>query len=308
MKLHTIRDLTLVSSTVAGSSYNEYAAATTYALGNTVKVSFESNGTTARFPVVEYESLAGSNVGHYPPDDPTNWTEIGAENRCKMFDDFINTSTEKTGTITVVLNANNADSVGIFNIYGQEVTLTLTVDGVTIQTETIDLRTVSPDSGWYAYFYTPYEYGRDRILWEFPKYSADATLTISISPRTDGESACGKVELCNGYTLGKSQWGVSVGISDYSIISTDSLGRTYLAQGAYADRMNISLMLDNGNVDYVRRKLASVRGVPSILQGNNEGMTEIYQSLIIYGCFENFDIIIPGMVKSTCSIEYKGLI
>jgi len=305
MKIIVLDDITLTSSTVSGSTYNEYAGATTYAVGNTVKVSFESDGTTPLFPVKEYQSLAGSNTGNYPPDDTTNWMEIGAENRCKMFDDYTNTQTEDADDITVVLDANGFDAVGIFGIYGSDVTLKLIRAAATVKEETFDLRTLIPAAGWYSWLYNSYEYGISQILWEFPRYVSGATLEITITTRSSA-AKCGMVVLGNAKTLGITQYDAKVGIDDYSTKETDLLGRTYLNQGAYAKRADITMWLENTTIDYVARQLAGVRGIASVLDLNNPGIS--YQSMVIYGYVGNFDIMIPGQIRSKCNLEAKGLI
>jgi hypothetical protein len=292
---------------VAGATNAEYAAGTTYSAGEKVKVSYESDGTTPLFPVFKYESLAGSNVGNYPPDSPDKWSEIGAENRCKMFDGYVNTQTEDTDDIEVELNANGMDCVGIFGIYGTDVTLTFKRDGATIKTETIDLRTIIPASGWYNWLYNTYEWGITQILWEFPKYVADATLEITITTRL-GEAACGMVVMGNAKTLGITKFTPKIGIDDYSIKDTDTLGRTYLNQGNYANRADVVIRLDNDRVDYVARQLTSIRGVPAVFDLNNNDVDEVFQSLQIYGYVQNFDVIIPGPIRSECNLEIKGLI
>lgn len=124
MQIVKLKDISLASSNVTASSYSEYAAATTYSIDNTVKVSFESDGTTPLFPVQEYKSLAGSNVGNYPPNDSTKWLFLGVENKGKMFDDYTNTQTEKTDSIQVELNVNSCNAVGLFNLQATDVEFT----------------------------------------------------------------------------------------------------------------------------------------------------------------------------------------
>jgi hypothetical protein len=311
MKIYVLSDITLVSSTVTGSTYAEYASGTTYATGNKVKVSYESNGTTPRFPVVEYESLADSNVGNYPPDSPDKWSELGAENRCMMFDNYVNTQTWDEADIVVVLDADGFDCVGIFDIYGTDVTLTFKRSGTVIKTETIDLRTIIPASGWYNWLYNSYEWGITQILWEFPKYVSDATLEITITTRAGWDSfwaGCGMVVMGNAKTLGITKYTPKIGIDDYSVKDTDSLGRTYLNQGNYAKRADVSMWLMNNRVDYVAQQLTAIRGVPAVFDLNNDDIDEPYQSLQIYGYVQNFDVIIPGPIRSECNLEIKGLI
>jgi hypothetical protein len=104
--------------------------------------------------------------------------------------------------------------------------------------------------------------------------------------------------------LGKTQYDARVGIDDYSVYSTDSLGRTYLAQGDYADRAEIDMWLYNTSIDTVRKQLAAVRGTMALWDLNNTDSD--YDSFRIYGYYTNFDIIIPGPTISKCSLEIRG--
>lgn len=305
MKIYKLRDLTLVSSNVAGSTYDEYDPATAYAIGNNVKVSFESDGVTPIFPVLEFESLDGPTTGVYPPNDAAKWEPLGAENKGKMFDDYLNTQTQNSDDIEVTLNANGADAIGFFGIYGTKVTLKLIRSAVTIKEETIDLRTLIPESGWYAWYFNQYEYGISQVIWEFPRYISGATLEITITARS-GTAACGIMALGNVRSLAITQYGAKIGIADYSKKDTNDFGFTYLYQGEYADTADISMRLPNTQIDFVKCQLADIRGAPAIFDCNNPGIS--YQSFMIYGYGENFDIIVPGPIRSTCNLEIQGLI
>ena len=313
MKLHTLETLALTSSNVTGSTYDEWVDdnSTGYSIGDNVKVSFLADGVTAKFPVLEYTSLADTNLDNYPADNPADWIELGAENRCKMFDDYTNTQTVNSDDIEIVISANGVASVGIFGIYGTSVNLKLIRNAVTIKEETIDLRSIVPVSGWYSWLYNKYEYGITQIIWEFPRYITGATLEITIS-KIISTAKCGLVVVGNAVELGASQYGVKIGIDDYSIKDTDSLGRTYLSQGSYAKRADVSMDINNANIDFVTQKLTAVRGIPAMFDLNNDETAYqdyyTHQALALYGYPQNFDITIPGPVKSKCNLEVKGLI
>jgi hypothetical protein len=300
MRVAPKKTISLTSSSVAASTESEYAAGTTYATDDVVKVSFESDGLTAQTPVVEYKSLADSNTGNYPPDSPTQWSEIGTSNRWAMFDDYINSVTTDTSNIVVAVGSARSDLVGLFGLVGSSVTLTLTRSGSTIKTEEISLKKL-PAVSYYSWMFDEYEY-TDRVFWEYPKYS-DASLSVTIAT-TGGTASCGEMVLGSKIFLGQTQYDASVGIEDYSVYATDSLGRTYLNPGDYADRAEVELWLYNDTVDTVRRKLADVRGVMSLWDLNNIGSD--YDSLRIYGFFESFDIIIPGPTFSKGSLSIRG--
>jgi hypothetical protein len=424
VKLTKIDQSVLLSSSVAESTKPEYNSGTTYTTGDVVKVSYESDGITPLAPVREYESLADSNTGNYPPDSPAEWIEIGSTNRWAMFDRFVNTQTADTEAIEIELDASDQTAVGLFAMQAQEVTLTLIVDqqlltdgdgatdsfdkgdgwsydsgnqeydcdgtqaaeslltqSVTVKPmlyyevqftvanysagnvagyvagasgsnvaangtysqiifpadssglvgvvadpdfvgsitnvsvkkvhkhETISLEyyDISVVVGWYYYFFSKLDYLED-LFWEFNNYSA-AILRIKIRWKPGENAKCGMCAMGVRYELGKTEYEPSVGIIDYSKKDTDSLGRTYLAQGAFAKRADISLWLYNSRIDAVRRALQSARGEPIVFNANNAGVAGTdFTSLLIYGFYRDFDITIAGPTISRCNFDIEGLI
>ena len=128
MKIVKLIDIDLLESSVAASSYSEYDATHTYATDDNVKVSFESDGTTPRTPIEEYVSLADSNLDNYPPDSATKWSLLGASNRWKMFDGYVNTQTSDNQSIIVEIDSSNTNKVGLFDLQGTDVTLSQIVN------------------------------------------------------------------------------------------------------------------------------------------------------------------------------------
>jgi len=417
MRLARLSDISLIYSSVAGSTYAEWSSSTTYATGDTVKVTLASDGVTERTPHEEYESLADSNTGNYPPDNPDKWQLLGATNRWKMFDDYVNTQTEDTTDIVVEIDSSNTNIVGLFNLQGETVRLTnivntelftdgdmssdsftkgtgwtydstdeeydcdgsqtedsqlyqdisvtedskyiikftvknyssgsirpvvggaegtaVSADGsyteiITAGASTVcglmadsdfvgsvddlSLMRVSNDETteiqldesytpdyWY-YFFADFTY-REDLVWSYSLYH-NAKLRIEISPQS-GEAKCGMVAIGKAVELGSTMYDISTGIIDYSQKSTDSLGRTYLAQGNYAKRVSLTGWLRNENLDIVMQALADVRGTPIIFDANNDDCD--YQALIVYGFIKDFEIIIPGPNVSKLEITVEGL-
>ena len=129
MKLVKLIDITLLESSVTASAYDEYDDTKTYDdTTDYVKVSFASDGITARTPVEEYLSLANANLDNYPPDDSTNWSLLGASNEWKMFDGYVNSQTSDTSDIAVEITSSNTNKIGLFDLQGSAVTLTQIVN------------------------------------------------------------------------------------------------------------------------------------------------------------------------------------
>jgi len=301
MRVVKLEDIELISSTISKSTYSEYDSGATYSEGDMVCVSFEEDGTTERTPYEIYKSEANENQGNYPPDSQTKWSSQGATNRWKMFDGFVNTQTESSSSFTVVIDTSRCNALGLFNIVAKTVTLSTSAGAEVIKTEIVDLDD-SPVFDYYDYFFAPFYY-KDTLYWEIP-YRANSQTTIIFEPYL-GEAKCGICTVGCAQKIGAVRYGVQPGIIDYSKKDTDDLGRTYLSQGLYAKNIDLTFSMLNSYIDLAYRVLADVRGTPAIFNANEEGTN--FDSLLVYGFYENFDIIIPGPTISRCSLEIKGL-
>lgn len=128
MRIAKLKKITLLSSNVPASLYNEYSSGIPYSKTDKVKVSYEADGTTPRWPVEEYESNVDSNSGNYPPDDTANWYPLGSENRGAMFDEYLNSQTNNTEAIEVTIDASRCNIVGLFNMTAKSVSFTHIVE------------------------------------------------------------------------------------------------------------------------------------------------------------------------------------
>ena len=306
MRIVKLQEIDLLSSNATESAYDEWASGTGYTTGNNVKVSFEDDGTTPREPVHEFEAL-DSTTGDYPPDNPTLWSDLGASNPYRAFDEFMDTETvlETGADMVLEVDTSDTDAIGIFGIWGAKVTLAFISGGTTITTETFDIREPILYSGWYYWLFTPYSYNASAIvLWVYPRQGS-SSVEITIEPRA-GRCAAAQIVVGNTHELGKTQYGPSASIDDYSIKDVDEMGRTYLKQGRYAKLIDITMWLEAEETDEVHAQLTSVRGLLTIFDCNNPGYTP-YDSLIALGYFRSFDVTIPAPPISRCNIEIAGL-
>jgi len=424
-KLVSIDANRFISSTIPASSESEYNSSTSYSTGAIVKVSYESDGSTPRCPIILYESLADSNVGKYPPNYPTQWQEKGATNRWAMFDSYVNTQSEATEEIEVEIDSSSQNIVGLFQLQAKQVTLTQivnvelltdgdctsdsftaetgwsydsvndqydcdgtqtentklyqsvsikdtlyyqvkftvsnysaggiagyvggntgtfvsengeytqivfpgnakeagiiadvdfvgSIDAVSVKkiskTETVNLEyyDITVRTGWYYYFFYEMSYLED-IVWSFPDYN-NSILRVKITWKPGESAKCGMLTIGQHNDMGKTLCEPEpvVGIIDYSKKETDDLGRTYLKQGHYRKRAEVSAWFYNEQVDAIHRLLQKTRGTPILIDANNEGAESTnYSSLLIYGFYRDFNIIIPGPKVSKLNIEFEGLI
>ncbi len=127
------------------------------------------------------------------------------------------------------------------------------------------------------------------------------SITIIVT-HTAGTALCGEIVVGLKFGIGTLQYSPSIGIIDYSIKAVDAFGNYSITERAYSKRMSFDLLINNTIVDAVFQQLATYRATPIVWVGS-----ESYSSLIIYGFYKSFEIVIPYPNYSECNLEIEGL-
>ena len=210
-----------------------------------------------------------------------------------MFDDYLNTQTERADAIEVYIKFNNCDRVAFFNVDATDIDLELTDDDtdMVVQTKNVDL---SLGGGEYHQWVVESLY-----------IYADATLKISIN-KTGSTAKCGLCRIGPSTYIGTTQYGAKFGFVDYSIKDTNSFGQTYLNQGNWAKAPEITTVIDKSIVDAVYEDLAAARGTMVIIAGN-EDYTD-YEVLQIFGVIEDWKIRMDNPTIAWVDLTIRGAI
>jgi hypothetical protein len=289
-----ITDSVLVSSNVPETDHAAYNAATTYALGDKVIVAAEHR---------IYESLQSANTGNTPSTSPTWWLDLGATNRWRMFDSRINAVTSQTGSIEVSLQvADRINALSLLNLSATSVQVEMTdaVDGL-VYDRTFSTISDSGITDWYAWFFEPIAPITELVVTDLPNYYG-ATITVTITAAS-GFASIGELIVGSYRELGDTQYGVQLGIQDYSIKSIDAWGEYSIVERAYRKTALFEIWLPNGGIGEAQRLLAEYRATPVLYIGSDE-----YNSTAILGFYKDFTINITYPTVSVFSLTVEGLV
>lgn len=303
MKIVTLKEIDLVSSTIPEDQYNGSATANgewvsgTYANGDIVYY-------TGATPHRVYESISDSNTAT-PGSDITKWTDLGATDRWLMFDEYMNTQTTNSTAFTTVVDASECDYVGVFNCDATEVTFSLIDDGVVQDTSTIDMDSSAP-TDYDEWFFSPAEYMK-RVVWEFP-YIVSSTARLSVTITNSlSDPSCGVLAIGHAYAIGKTLYDPDIGFNDYSYkYENPTTGSIRMIQGNYSDVGSLKIWILNTILDAAKRKLVENRGKVAIYDFNNDGIN--YESLIFYGFPSKTRASITGPKLTRISFTMRGMI
>ncbi len=310
--------VTLDSTNVAESSLDEWNVATAYSVGNQVYYNPDDE-----LVYHEFEALT-AHTGSAPAINGTSdWLDLGPANARAMFDDRTSTQTtiDEELVVTVIPGA-FFDRISLLNITGATTAnITIVYDGSTLYDEDYDVSGNADD--WSEYFFgedtddlaalaavpgifAPETPGRAALILNPALFYAGCEITITVTGTAGTDVGVGLLVIGFSRYLGDTVSNPSISIEDYSTKETDAFGNTYLLERPYADVVSAEIILDSYQVDNVRRALAMYRATPVLYDLNNSGSS--YQSLLVFGFFEEFTINLSVDSKSFCTLRVQSLV
>jgi hypothetical protein len=236
------------------------------------------------------------------------WEEVGATNQHKMIDEYVNTRTENTALIDVRFPVERVDFLTLFGLEADEVTVTLwnSTETEVVWSGTYDL--IYSGAGivnivdWFEYFFGEFS-ARSELLVSIGAIVFQGVIQIEISGGEDETVACGNAVCGRLFSIGETQFGMDLGMLDFSKYETDEDGRTKVVPGYWSKKMEATVYMPNSYVDSVHKRLSGLVGIPTAWIGDSE-----YEASIVYGTFRDFSVTVEGPSHSFCSIEIEGLI
>lgn len=292
----TVNDAALAASDVPETDHSAWSGATTYALGDKVRVVSTDYHRT-------FESVQADNTNHDPTtDDGTWWIDIGPTNRWAMFDGIVETQTTQADSIAVeITGSGRIDTVALLNVSGSAVQITVTdaTDGE-VYDETFSLISSDGITDAWSYCFEPVERLSDLVVTDLPLYS-DATIEIALT-ESGATVACGVCLLGLSRQIGETDHGATVGIKDYSIKEADDFGRYSIVERTFSKRGTFQVWVENALVDRLQKMLAEYRATPILYVASEQ-----FTSTALYGFYRDFSIEIAHPTVSICSIEIEAL-
>lgn len=303
----TITDAMLTASNVTEDDYEVWAVGTAFHTGD------RSIVTTAGVHSI-YEALVDVTGGSSPEVDVLatvpKWLFISATNRWKVFDARVGTQTINATSITYTITPGViVDAVAFLNLDAATVRVVSTdpIEGV-VYDNLVDLVSsvitgTDPIYDWYSYFFSSQFRLPDVCLLDLPPYlSTVLTITISYPSST---AKIGGIVMGVKSNLGTTQYSPTIGIHDYSIKEADQFGVYSVTERAFSKRMSCDVLIEKGAIADVQNILASYRASLLVWVGGDEDSA--LSSLILYGFYKDFSIVIGYPTFAICNIEVEGL-
>ena len=283
-------------SSSAQEVYTQWDSTTTYDVGD--KVLYEQS---------IYESIIASNLNLIPTANPEQWLRVAPSNTYAMFDNSISTQTSGTTPLTVSVKPSVVfNSLALLNMDATSVTIEVLesdeLGAPVVYSETISLLNTETIIDWYTYFFENIEYRKDVVVFNIPPYS---TGVINITLESGGSDvAIGSMIFGSVYDIGSTQFGVGLGIRDYSVKQTDTFGNTIFVERNFSKRMTPQVIVQNSQINFVSRVLTDLRATPTVYVACDDPK---FEPLIVYGYMRDWIIEIPYPDYSYLSLDIEGL-
>jgi hypothetical protein len=266
----------------------------------TVVTSFKSGtGGTGTYNVSVVDSGTGpiASTGNQPYYNSSYWLHVRYTNRWSMHDNSGSSQSSRVGDITNEYTVDGVvDSVVLLNINAATVQVIAT-DGVAgeVYNTTKTTESLSTITGLT-------EQHSSVTFLDLPTAYSD--LVIDVILTATGETVlCGSCGIGKSLDYGDTQYGLKIGIQDFSVKTTDDFGVVTTTPRGYSREMVLTSVVNNDDLDLLFKKLVAFRAKAVFYIGDDTQRTAV-----VYGFFTDFNIEIAYPTASLISIEIEGLV
>lgn len=288
-------DAILTDSNILENEHPLWVSGTTYSIDD--KVIYQHR--------IYNRVIAGG--GALTPDlDLTNWSDLGATNKYRMFDNIISSVSSKVGGIEFTLTPNQVvNGITLLNVNASTVRVVMNdpVEGV-VYDQTRELRSSSEVTDYFSYFFAPLVSLTDlntAVFLDLPTRPT-ATITVYISSGS-GLVEVGEVVYGIQSLVGRTNYGTSFGIKSFSRKETDEFGKVTVVKRKNSKYSEYDIDIDNTNLSFVLRLFQDIDSVPCVFIGNSD-----MDVLIVFGFYNDFKTTIAYPTVSKCTLRVEGLI
>jgi hypothetical protein len=250
--------------------------------------------------VRKWKSLINHNTD--TPGTTEKWLNIGPCNKCAMFDNMVSTQTVAASPLAVVLEPGGVISnLALLNTIGNEVKVEMLVGGEVVYENTQSLQ-VAEIASWWDYYFVEDEQVSQITISDLPLFYAPQ---IRITITGAGSVAIGHTVFGPRFEIGSLSLGATSGIIDYSKKITDEFGTTEFVERAFADELSGQVLVENSQLNSLKRKLRELRATPTLWVGTDN---ETYrETLVVFGWYRSHRIAINYPAHSLIDFDIEGL-
>lgn len=343
MTLYVIVPQAVTDATLSAASMAEDNLTSAWAPGTTYQVGDRCHSTTTHrvyearaitvdanpaIPANQYDDDETAQAPKPNPNGP--WIDAGATNRWRAFDGQIGTTgaglpplvcSDTADLDFTIVPSGLVNSVALLNVTGASVRVSVGGEPITDATligddsllgsggifvydqEVALVDNSNVEDFYWDWFYAPV---RAKNIAIFQGVSGFTGLPLRIQVKAaSGTRSVGEIVLGREEQVGQLLVGADTDINDLTRFDTDDFGNETVIRRAYADRTTFPLALRADEVADAKRRLAALRGVPSVYHAGAglEGL-----GLTTYGTFRRLPFSQPAGPMAFLNLEVQGRI
>jgi hypothetical protein len=238
--------------------------------------------------------------------EPTRWVQIGPTNRYAMFDTLRNTQTVTTSPLIAELTpGERIDSIGVFGMSAESITISMTSGGNPVYSVTEDLNTREV-LNWYDYFFEPFSSIESIVKFDLPPYT-DGIIEVELSSST-GSVSCGAVVIGNQVYLGRVVFNANNEELNFSRIERNFDGTAELTQRRSIPKIDVEVWADKTRTNRIRAARAELNAIPAVYSGlDDDNTNDYFEALLILGIYKRWEMNLAYPTKIISNIEIEEL-
>lgn len=247
-----------------------------------------------------YKNALGGISSTAPDDDRDRWVNMGALNSKRFMDSFIYTKSTSEFSSEIVINVlKPINTISFFNLEGAWVEISDM--GGNLLANRLNL-TYKKSRTWWEYFFKGFIFRHTATI-DLNNFKGKMKIKIH---RNKNGSALGHLILGNKFYIGATIYGAKVGVIDYSKIITNEFGDKDFYKGKNAKYNDLQVVVKSERVDDIIKELSKLAGTIALFIGDERSYG--FESLVIYGYYKDFNILIDNYKTSECQISIEGVI
>jgi hypothetical protein len=298
MTMYVVKPITFTPSMLVSTTALEptplWVSGTSYA--KNAEVTWPNSAGDVR----KWISAVNSNTD--TPGTSDKWVDNGPCNKCAMFDSKISTQTIAASPLVVEFTTTDIISnLALLNLIGESVKIEMFSGGVKVYEQTANLNE-SEILDWWDYYFLDDEQITQALFDDLPLFYSP---TIKITLTGTGNVAIGHTVFGSRFDLGCLSYGATSGIIDYSKKITDEFGDTEFVKRAFADEFSGQVLVENSQLNGIKRKLRELRATPTLWVGIED--ETFRETLVVFGWYRQHRIAINYPAHSLIDLEIEGL-
>jgi len=290
---------------------NEITSFTSHNLAESVSEWLLSN--TYRY---EDESLYEGYIYKYSGEDDTNsdtnpsistkWTKIRAGNLIAMLDNKPSTFSKNLEKIEVTFVSKGYDKLALFNVLAKKVTIVVTSkwDESSSRTYVKSLVNKEAITNLRDYATQELEYKTNLNLNIPIVHSCIVKITIESNPGSFAQ--CGHLVCGKSFFVGNAAWEIGLGLTSFSKKEVNELGEIDFIKRGITDRDDFSVTLSTSSAGRIKQKFKDYDALLLLFTITEE--TSKMETLMNFGYWEDFQMLLSGPVKSEADITIQGVL